>query len=132
MDEDMKLSPMNRSAKPMRISPASFFLWFFIKSTMTAPMPKRRGAKNSGFSASPHSLMDTIQLVTVVPILAPMMMPTAWVRLMMPALTKPTTMTVVAEELWIMAVTAAPTRTPSRRLLVSTPRSLCILWPAER
>ena len=95
-------------------------------------MPKRRGAKNSGFNASPHSLMDTIQLVTVVPILAPMMMPTAWVRLMMPALTKPTTMTVVAEELWIMAVTAAPTRTPSRRLLVSTPRSLCILWPAER
>ena len=39
------------------------------------------------------------QLVTVVPTLLPMMMPTAWCSCMMPLLTKPTTITVVAEEL---------------------------------
>ena len=36
--------------------------------------------------------------VVVVPMFAPMMTPTAWVRLSSPALTKPTTITVVAEE----------------------------------
>ena len=41
---------------------------------------------------------DRIQLVMVVPILAPMMTPAACDRRMMPELTKPTTITVVAEE----------------------------------
>ena len=40
---------------------------------------------------------DRIQAVTVVPILEPMMTPTACFRVIMPELTKPTTMTVVAE-----------------------------------
>ena len=35
---------------------------------------------------------------------------------MIPALTKPMTMTVVADELWIAAVAAAPTPTPSSLL----------------
>ncbi len=51
------------------------------------------------------------QEVTVVPMLAPMMMPTACVSFMMPEFTKPTTMTVVAEDDWITAVTPAPKRT---------------------
>ena len=49
--------------------------------------------------------------VTVVPMLAPMMMPTVCSSFMMPALTKPTHMTVVAAELWISPVTTAPRRT---------------------
>ena len=40
-----------------------------------------------------------IQLVTVVPTLLPMITPTAWCSCIRPLLTKPTTMTVVAEEL---------------------------------
>jgi len=43
------------------------------------------------------SLRDTICAVTVVPILAPRITPAAWLRFISPALTKPTTMTVVAE-----------------------------------
>ena len=39
------------------------------------------------------------------------MMPTACVSFMMPEFTKPTTMTVVAEDDWITAVTPAPKRT---------------------
>ena len=48
---------------------------------------------------------DRIQLVTVVPMFAPMMTPAACDSRMMPELTKPTTITVVADEDWIIAVT---------------------------
>jgi len=41
---------------------------------------------------------EIIQAVTVVPILAPMITPMDWERLNKPALTKLTTITVVAEE----------------------------------
>ena len=46
---------------------------------------------------------------------APMMTVVAWKRDISPTLTKPTTMTVVADELWMMAVTPAPMPTPARR-----------------
>ena len=59
-----------------------------------------------------------IQEVMVVPILAPMMMPTAWFSFMMPEFTNPTTITVVAEEDWISAVISTPVRTPVTRLVV--------------
>ncbi len=52
-----------------------------------------------------------IQDVTVVPMLAPMMMPTAWFNFMMPEFTNPTTMTVVAEEDCMTAVTPTPRST---------------------
>ena len=98
---------------------------------MNAPIPKRTGAKNSGFNTSPHSLIDTIQLVTVVPILAPMMMPVACRRLIIPAFTKPTTITVVAELLWMIAVTPAPTSTPSKRFEVRISSTRCKRLPAN-
>ena len=41
---------------------------------------------------------ETIQAVMVVPILAPIIIPTDWLKFRIPAFTKPTTMTVVAEE----------------------------------
>ena len=97
MAADINVRPINSTPKPTRISPTCFFLLFLQNSVMIAPTPTRAGAKNSGFSISPHSLMDTIQLVTVVPILAPMIMPTACPRFIIPAFTKPTTITVVAE-----------------------------------
>ena len=53
----------------------------------------------------------------VVPTLAPMTTPTAWVRFMSPALTKPTKVTVVAEEDCTTAVTRAPVRHPMTRLV---------------
>jgi len=49
---------------------------------------------------------------------------------MIPALTKPTTMTVVAEELWITAVISAPRSTPKNLLRVKASSMLFILLPA--
>ena len=112
-------------------SAPSFFLWLFANIVMNAPIPKRTGAKNSGFNTSPHSLIDTIQLVTVVPMLAPMMMPVACRRLIIPAFTKPTTITVVAELLWMIAVTPAPTSTPSKRFEVRISSTRCKRLPAN-
>ena len=62
------------------------------------------GEKELGFKSFSSRLLpsmptrDSIQEVTVVPMLAPMMMHTACCHFIMPELTKPTTMTVVAEE----------------------------------
>lgn len=55
----------------------------------------------------------------LVPIFAPMMMPIACATFIMPEFTKPTTMTVVAEEDCMIAVTAVPRRTPLIGVLVS-------------
>ena len=68
--------------------------------------------------------------VIVVPILAPMMIQTAWRRVIIPELTNPTTMTVVADDDWITAVMTAPTRTPRKRLAVNFSRICFILFPA--
>ena len=57
--------------------------------------------------------------VTVVPMLAPIMMPMAWRSLRTPAPTRPTTRTVAAEEEWMTAVTAAPNSTARPTLPVS-------------
>ena len=51
-----------------------------------------------------------IQPVMLVPIIAPMTTPIAWRTFIMPELTKPTTITDVAEEDWITAVTPVPSR----------------------
>jgi len=68
--------------------------------------------------------------VMVVPILAPMMIHTACFSVIMPELTKPTTMTVVAEEDWMTAVMPAPTRMPRKRLEVSRSRMPFMRLPA--
>jgi hypothetical protein len=59
-----------------------------------------------------------------------MIIPTICVRLIIPAFTKPTAITVVAVELWITAVTPAPNNTPLNLLLDILPRSCFILEPA--
>ena len=61
--------------------------------------------------------------MTVVPMLAPIMTPMACVRVMSPASTKLTVMTVVALLLWMRTVTQAPTSTPMIGVLVSVPIS---------
>ena len=90
-----KLSPRKSMAKPMIISP--MFLRFCDLNIMKAkPMPIR-GMERVDISAVKPS-KDMSHEVTVVPILAPMMTPTACVRLRSPALTKLTIITVVALE----------------------------------
>ena len=59
---------------------------------------------------------EMIHAVAVVPILAPIMTPIACVRLRSPAFTKLTTITVVADEDWIIAVMKSPVSAPRKRL----------------
>ena len=62
--------------------------------------------------------------------MAPMMIHTACFKVIMPELTKPTTITVVAEEDWTTAVMPAPTATPRKRLAVSFSRMRFMRLPA--
>lgn len=60
-----------------------------------------------------------IWAVMVVPILAPRMIPIDWPNCIRPLLISPTTITVVAEEDWIMAVTIVPTARALNRFEVA-------------
>ena len=60
----------------------------------------------------------SIHAVTVVPMFAPIITLIAWRRVIMPEFTKPTTITVVAEDDCITAVTARPSMRPFMGLLV--------------
>lgn len=71
-----------------------------VDSRSTQPLPPDRLFRHS------------IQPVTLVPRMAPMMTPMACRTFIMPELTKPTTITEVAEEDWMTAVTAVPSSTP--------------------
>ena len=55
--------------------------------------------------------------VIVVPMFAPKMIPIDWVRFRSPAFTNPITITVLALDDWMTAVTSAPARTATNRLL---------------
>ena len=71
-----------------------------------------------------------IQPVTLVPRMAPRMMPMAWLTFITPELTKPTTITEVAEEDWMMAVTPVPSKTPFTGLPESLYNTSSSLLPA--
>ena len=76
------------------------------------------------------TLKATICAVTVVPISAPRMTPIACDSDIKPAVTKPTSMTVVTEEDWMIAVTKAPVSRPMIRLVVSLPKIAFMRLPA--
>ena len=107
--------PNINMAKPSRTVPSVFF---FVPSfpvmRKMMPIAASTGEKELGLSSLTHTFplsipaRERIHEVIVVPILAPMITPTACVSFIMPELTKPTTMTVVADEDWIVAVTKAP------------------------
>ena len=69
------------------------------------PISASTGVKEEGLKIRTKKLLPSmperlrIHAVTVVPILAPMMTPMDWRSVIKPELTKPTTITVVAEEL---------------------------------
>ena len=116
--------PKNRIPNPSKICPRSFWEAFFPAIKRMIPMIETIGAQEVGFKRlmMKLSLWMSIILkmwaVMVVPMLAPMMTPIACLSLMMFALTRPTTMTVVAEELCTAAVTSAPKSTALKMLLL--------------
>ena len=83
--------PINRIPRPAIIPPANWTFFLFTKRTSATPIKVISGA------SSPISRAINCP-VTVVPIFAPMIIQTACRSVISPELTKPTTITVVAEE----------------------------------
>ena len=98
---------------------------------------KRNGTPtaSSGRTNDPMSTLkpsaEMSHAVTVVPMLAPMMTLIDWLRVSSPALTKLTTMTVVADDDWTRAVMSTPVSTPATRLRVMTVKAWRIRSPAN-
>ena len=109
--------PYINTANPSKISPISFFLSLFFDIQSIIPIIARIGEKEDGFNIWIKKLSPCSPLklkshdVTVVPIFAPIMIPTACDSFIIPEFTKPTTITVVADDDWITAVTPAPSNT---------------------
>ena len=110
--------PNIRMAKPSMIFPISFFLLSSLDDIIRMiPIAASTGEKEDGLSSCNHMLLPSIPVndrshdVTVVPTLAPIIIPTACDSFMIPEFTNPTTMTVVADDDCITAVTPAPKRT---------------------
>ena len=76
------------------------------------------------------SLNDTSCPVTVVPMFAPKITPMACWSDRRPAFTKPTVITLVAEELWMSIVTVPPASIAATRLRVTYASMAFILSPA--
>ena len=90
-------------------------------------MPKPTVTSSSAYLVT---LKATIWAVIVVPMSAPRMTPMACDSDISPAVTNPTSMTVVTDEDWMTAVTNAPVISPMMRLLVSRARICFMLSPA--
>ena len=73
-----------------------------------------------------------IQPVMDVPRIAPRMMPIACRTFIMPALTKPTTITEVADDDWMTAVTPVPSKTPLSGVPVKRYKMTSKRLPATR
>lgn len=120
----------NRSrARPMTNSPMKRSLSLLVNMKMSATAPRNMG-RLKALLLSPKPKREIIHAVTVVPMLAPMMTAMAPARERRPALTKETTMTVVAEEDWMTVVTAVPVRMPRRGLPVTFPMMERMRLPA--
>ena len=122
---DIVSIPNISTAKPIKIIPAFFSFSFLENIKNTTPSAANTGEKEEGFNRRTKKLLlsipDKLKIheVTVVPMFAPIMIPITCDNFIIPELTNPTTITVVAEEDCITAVTPAPKRTALHRLLVN-------------
>ena len=92
MDSLIRFIPIKRIPRPARIWPIS---WAFFCALMNRTMATPAKA-NSGAIAPTSSAINCP--VMVVPMLAPMIIQTACLSVIIPELTNPTTITVVAED----------------------------------
>ncbi len=120
----IRVMPVIKMAKPTRTLPASFFLPSLPVMSIITPTRATRGEKDSGLSICSQKLSLSmpvalnIQAVRVVPMLEPMMTLTVWLSSIMPELTRPTSITVMAEEDWMAMVITAPRARPFQGLEV--------------
>ena len=126
-DSFMNESPRNKRLKPTISSPM-FLRWFFFELEKRKPNSINGMARIEISALKPKNA--TIQAVMVVPILAPIITPMACTKVRSPALTKLTTITVVADEDWITAVIPTPVNTPFNGLDVIADKNPRNLSPA--
>ena len=119
----MMFMPKNSSPKPNSIVP------YCRTYSRLARNDNAKPAATSP-SAAFVTLKATIWAVMVVPMLAPMITPTACVSVISPAEINPITSTVVTEDDWMIEVTIVPARTPVKRLEVRRSRILLSRSPA--
>ena len=128
--------PNIRTAKPIRISPMCFLAGSLLAMRSTIPIteitPVSVAVENRSIQppVEPISERQMIQPVMDVPRMAPSTMEIDCRTFIIPELTKPTTMTDVAEDDWITAVTPVPSRKPLTGLPVSRYRISSSLLPA--
>ena len=123
IEPDIISSPTNTRPKDATRLPAVFTLLFLVTIVNIRPM----SVKSMAYIITLNWLSHTSQPVMVVPMLAPIITAAACVSVITPALTKPTTITVVTDDDCTMAVARAPTPTPAKRLpaaLLKSARSL--------
>ena len=114
--------PYIKMAKPIMMRPTSRRRWRLEPMISRIPARAIRGEKFSGFSRFTKTfslsmpVRDRIHAVRVVPMLEPMMIPMVCLNSMTPEFTRPTSITVMAEEDWMAMVMPAP----SSRLLDMT------------
>ena len=111
----------------MRNSPHDLRV-LFLEKRSGVPKPISGRANRVMLTLNPK--MEIIQAVTVVPTLAPIITAIDCPRVIRPALTKLTTITVDADELCIRAVINIPVNIPENRFFVITARILRSLSPA--
>ena len=137
IEDDIMVIPCMRIAKPRSIEPISLFFCFLAAMMRIIPMratmsEKQEGLRSFNTILSPESMpaSDRIHAVSVVPISDPKITPTVWGSSIMPELTKPTSMTVIAEDDWMAIVMMAPIVRPLNLLSVALLRSFSSLPPA--
>ncbi len=125
-----KSRPTSSMAKPKMNSPNDFNLFFLAKKNVNAMVPASSARLKPLPPLPPSPKSRMIHEVMVVPMLAPIITAMAPANDIRPALTNDTTITVVADELWMTDVTVMPARMPLAGLPVILPRMLRIRLPA--
>ena len=130
----MKVMPVMRTAKPISTWPASFFR-SLPAIVMTTPIRATRGEKDSGLSIWSQKLSLcmpvalNIQAVSVVPMLEPIITATVCESSIIPEFTRPTSITVMAEDDCMAMVITAPRARPFQRFEVMALRTDSSLPP---
>ena len=135
----MLCMPNISTAKPSRISP-TWWCTCFLENIRRMMPPTATTADRVAVEKRLAQLLSPpptlgramIQPVMLVPIRAPWMTDTACSSFIMPEFTKPTTITEVAEEDWITAVTPVPRIKPRSGVPLRRYRTSSILLPATR
>ena len=113
-ESDISDIPVIMIAKPTRIRPISLCLFFFAPIISITPMIATIGANEVGLSIFTNGFFPStparlsIQAVSVVPMSEPKHTPTVCSSDISPELTKPTSITVIADDDCIAIVTTIP------------------------